>query len=230
MCNRARFFLTLLTFAVRPLAAQTVAPENLFNAQIADSVTRGVFEHSYALSNYGERIRQAEARITQERLHWLSSLRVGVQFINLPGSQTYDANIGVIPALGASITLDLEGLATRKSRIRSAQAEKRIAENSLMEQKRTLRIWVEGKYFEYLQLLERMKLRADILQGQQEQSVMVKLRFERGEAKLEDLLNITAAINESRDALLQFELAAQRIHRELHVAGAIKEELTLAEK
>ncbi|MDX2128647.1 MAG: TolC family protein [Chloroherpetonaceae bacterium] len=189
-----------------------------------DSLVIAAYKNSYLLEGLREGITVAEEKTFQESMHWLSNLRFGVQFLNLPTNPDYNGG-SIIPTLGVNISLDLEGLVTLPSRISGAEAGKRVIENELLKQKRILRTWVESKYFDYLQSLELLKLQYAILESQEEQMKLVKARFEGGESKIEDYLLIQNAIAQTKQAIVRAEIEAKRIERELAIATNEKENL-----
>lgn len=200
---------------------------NQTDLKIIDSLVINSFLHSYEIEALREEYIQEQERINQEKMSWLGSFRLGIQFVNYEqGTNTnQSAQVNFIPALGLTLNLDLEGLFTLPSRVRLAKAGARRVENEIMKRKRTLRVWIEEKYQEYTQILSALQIKQGILSSQEQQTNLALERFKRGEGKIEDYLLGLNAISQTREAILQAQFRANQIYREIEITTGQLEDL-----
>ncbi len=194
---------------------------------LIDSLVIKTFEHSYDIEALREEFNQETERIKQERMSWLGSFRLGVQFLNY--EQGTDAGqssqVNFVPALGLTLNLDLEGLFTLSSRVRLAKAGARRVENEIMKKKRVLRVWIEEKYQQYTMLVEAIQIKQNILSSQEEQTRLALERFKRGEGKIEDYLLGLNALAQTREAILESQFRSNLIYREIQITSGQLEDL-----
>ncbi|NTV45890.1 MAG: TolC family protein [Chlorobiales bacterium] len=216
------------SFNIRADSLNTRQDDEQFDEKdqaIIDSLVIRTYQNSYLLEALREEYNQETERIFQEKMGWLGSFKIGIQFVNLQGGSETTSNTSFVPALGLSLNLDLERIFTLPSRIQKAKQGAKKVQDEILKQKRVLRQWVEEKYLEYITVLEILKIKQSVLSSQEEQYLLVKNRFQRGEGKLEDFLLITNAISETKGSVIQYRIAARKIYRELYINTTVPEDL-----
>ncbi|NTW48707.1 MAG: TolC family protein [Chlorobiales bacterium] len=192
---------------------------------IIDSLVIRTYQNSYQLETLREEYLQETERIYQEKMGWLGSFKIGIQFVNLQGGNETSSNTSFVPALGISLNIDLEGLVTLPSRVRLAEAGARRVQDELMKQKRILRKWVEDKYLEYIKILEILKMKQTVVASQEEQLVLTQSRFQKGEGRLEEYLLVMNGISETKESIIRYQIEARKVYRELYIDTSIPEDL-----
>jgi outer membrane protein TolC len=193
---------------------------------IIDSLVVKTFQNSYDMEAMREEYLQEQERIGQEKMSWLGSFRLGIQFLNYEqGSDAQSAQVNFVPALGLTLNLDIEGLFTLPSKVRLAEAGARRVENEIMKKKRTIRIWIEEKYQEYTKILSSLQIMERILSSQEEQTNLALERFKRGEGKIEDYLLGLNGLAQTRQAILESKFRANQIYREIEITSGQLEDL-----
>lgn len=191
-----------------------------------DSLTVEIFKRSYLLGSLSEESRMENEKVFQENLSWLSPFNVGLQLYNpnQTGSSTSGSQIGFSPTFGVSLNIDLEKLIAFPSRVRIAEANQSRVDNTLLHQKREIRIFVEMKYYDYLLTVENVKIKKNTFQNQSDQENLIRQKFEKGEAKLEEVLLIQSALEQTRLSILESQFQSQKIYRELFIMSSVPED------
>ncbi len=153
-----------------------------------------------------------DEKIKREKLGWLSSFRMGVQFLSV--NQDYDNDItrvGVLPTLGVSLQLDFERFFTTPSRIRSARYESEIIklEKTRLEKVRVNQI--SSYYYDYVLLIEQTQVRFTTLQTVKEQGKLIEERFKNGETDLNTYLNSVNSVDNAKEAFYETKIAAEKM-------------------
>lgn len=170
-------------------------------------------EKSALLKSQLVEIKEKHEQIGREKLGWLSSLRMGVQFLNV--TQDFDAQVtrvGVLPSLGVNIQIDFERLFTTPSQIRTArlQKEKAIFELNVMEQNLMER--TQTLYYDLKLLYSQADIRYQTYFTISEQLLLVEQRFKRGEETLESYLKALNSVDEAKESYLMIFFELEKKH------------------
>lgn len=161
-------------------------------------------------------IEAARERYLQEKKGWLSSFKLGVQFLSI--SQDFDAGVtqvGILPTIGLNLQLDLERFSTTRSRVRAALIEREIAQYEYE------RIHIEkiaefnALYLEWAYAKEQVDIRFQSLNTMKEQALLQEERFRDGEIDLNDYLNSVNALDNAREAYAQANSAEQKLRTQI---------------
>jgi outer membrane protein TolC len=179
---------------------------------MADSLARIALTSTPEIDQQDFELLIRDEKIKREKLGWLSSFRMGVQFLSV--NQDFDNDItrvGVLPTMGVSLQLDFERFFTTPSRIRSARYE---SENIKLEKTRLEKVRVNqitSFYYDYVLLVEQTQVRFTTLQTVKEQGKLIEERFRNGETDLNTYLNSVNSIDNATEAFYETKIAAEKM-------------------
>ena len=182
-----------------------------YHRMIADSIAKMSYFESPEVNQQEFELKIREELIRREKLGWLSSFKMGVQFLSV--SQDYDAGItkvGVLPTLGVSLQLDFERFFTTPSRIRSARHESSIIK---LERDRLIKAHetqVISVYYDYVLLTEQTNTRFLTLNTIKEQAKLVEEKFRNGETTLDEYLNSVSAVDNAIESFYETKIASEK--------------------
>lgn len=184
----------------------------LHHRMMADSLAMIALTNTPEIDQQDFELAIRDEKIKREKLGWLSSFRMGVQFLSV--NQDFDNDItrvGVLPTLGVSLQLDFERFFTTPSRIRSARYESEIIklEKTRLEKVRVNEI--SDYYYDYVLLIEQTQVRFTTLQTVKEQGKLIEERFKNGETDLNTYLNAVNSIDNAMEAFYETKIAAEKM-------------------
>lgn len=185
-----------------------------------DSIVDKMLRHSYSLKSVEAEFHQKYESLSQEKRSWLSTFVIGVNLYSQSTVLDESTNSsvttsGVLPNLGVSLNISPERIFNLQSNIRIARADVIRAENTLKEQRRALKLFILGKYYEYLEALNVLELRFNSFESQRQQVQQIKLKFERGEAALVDYLMVQNGFTSTEEALLRAKVFVLKLKKEI---------------
>ena len=220
--------LLLVWLAITGLAAraQDIQQEKqlvkllLENTAALDTLVDQMMRNAYVLQASEAELVQKRIKVSQEKRSWLSSFTMGISLYNQSTSfdeQTGSSvtTMGVLPSLGISMSINPEKLVNVPSNIKIAQLDALRAEKTIREQRRTLKLFIVNKYYEYLEALNVLELRINAHARQRQQTEQVKMEFERGEADLSGLLQGQNGLANAEEALMKAEMTVLKIKQEI---------------
>ena len=185
-----------------------------------DTLVDQMIRYAYVLKASEAELAQKQEIIAQEKRSWLSTFIMGVSLYNQ--STAYDerngssvTTSGVLPSLGVSLSINPEKLVNMPSNIRIAQHDATRIENTLKEQRRTLKLFIINKYYEYLEALNVLELRINSHERQQQQFAQVQLKFTRGEADFEAVLLAQSGLANTEEALMRTRVLVRKLKQEI---------------
>ena len=185
-----------------------------------DTLVDKMIRHAYLLKASEAELAQKQEIIAQEKRSWLSTFIMGVSLYNQ--STAYDerngssvTTSGVLPSLGVSLSINPEKLVNVPSNIRIARHDATRIENTLKEQRRTLKLFIINKYYEYLEALNVLELRINAHERQQQQIAQVQLKFTRGEADFEAVLLAQNGLATTEEALMRSRVLVRKLRQEI---------------
>lgn len=182
-----------------------------YHRMIADSISKMSFLNSPEVNQQDFELKIRDEKIKREKLGWLSSFKMGVQFLSV--NQDYDAGVtkvGVLPTLGVSLQLDFERFFTTPSRVRSARHESSIIK---LEKDRLIKVHeseVISFYYDYVLLTEQTNSRFMTLQTIKEQAKLIEEQFRNGETDLDEYLNSINAVDNAIEAFYETKIASEK--------------------
>ena len=220
--------LLLVWLAITGLAAraQDIQQEKqlvkllLENTAALDTLVDQMMRNAYVLQASEAELVQKRIKVSQEKRSWLSSFTMGISLYNQSTSfdeQTGSSvtTMGVLPSLGISMSINPEKLVNVPSNIKIAQLDAMRAEKTIREQRRTLKLFIINKYYEYLEALNVLEMRINAHERQRQQTEQVKMEFERGEADLSGLLQGQNGLANAEEALMKAEMTVLKIKQEI---------------
>lgn len=211
----------ILSLMLTPLQAQEIQEDFLMlkldEGQINELVDKAL-QHSYVLKALYAEARQKNEKVRQNRLGFLQNFDVGVQLFDFNrdlSEQTYVG--GAVSNAGLSLRVNLFGIATYRNQIRYAKEDVRRTESDILRQRQILRNWIEGKYLDYMTLLEVIQARQALLTNMEQQLTLTQKRFQKGEAKTESYLDALNGVTQMREGLIRVKMEARKIYRELMI-------------
>ena len=187
---------------------------------VLDSLVDRMIQHAYLLKASEAELIQKHQMVKQEKRSWLSTFTMGISLYNQ--STVYDdqsgssvTNVGVLPNLGVSLTVNPERLVNMPSNVKIAQQDVLRIENTMKEQRRTLKVFITGKYYEYLEALNILELRISTHERQRQQATQARRRFERGEAKLEEVILAQNGLADAEESLMRARVSILKLKKEI---------------
>lgn len=185
-----------------------------------DTVVERMLENSYVLRSMQAEILQKQEALSQSKRSWLSSFIVGVNLFSQSTvfdeeTRTSVTTAGVLPNLGVSLNVNPEKLINMRSNTRIAEQDITRAENALKEQKRALRVFIIGKYYEYLEALNVLELRYNTYESQRELEIQAQQKFERGEATYDEVLLAQNGLINAKEAMIKAEIFTRKLKQEI---------------
>ncbi|MEO1021623.1 MAG: TolC family protein [Bacteroidota bacterium] len=206
--------LTISAFFLFVLCMHVTAQEFDYNhhRKMADSLAALALLNTPEIDQQNYELAIRDEKIKREKLGWLSSFRMGLQFLSV--NQDFDndvTRVGVLPTLGVSLQLDFERFFTTPSRIRSARHESQIIklEKTRLENVRVNQI--TSFYYDYVLLVEQTQVRYTTLQTVKEQGKLIEERFRNGETDLDTYLNSVNSIDNATEAFYETKIAAEKM-------------------
>ena len=187
-----------------------------------DSLIELALTNSHVIKNINEKIKQQKQQLHIEKLSWISGIDVGLQFFSLEqqvGQENdqviYSGN--VLPQVGGSLRLSLHKLATTPQRIKIAREEVNRTEENKLGTMNDIEQWVTLKYYEYVQAKRQAALAKNLLVSQEQSFELIREKFERNEAKLEDFLKVQNALQLTKETIIKHELNIEKFKAELSI-------------
>ncbi len=187
-----------------------------------DSIVDRTLNNSYTLKSLQAEVTQKQEALTQSKRSWLSSFIVGVNVFSQSTAfdettQTSVTTAGFLPNMGVSLNVNPEKLVNLKSNARMARQDIVRAENAMKEQRRALRVFIVGKYYEYLEALSVLELRYNTYETQRESKIQAQQKFKRGEATYEEVLLAQNGLINAEESLMKAEIFTKKLKKELQL-------------
>lgn len=185
-----------------------------------DSVVDLMLENSYLLQSAQADVIQQEESWGQAKRSWLSTFTMGVSLYSQSTSfdeetQTSVTTSGVLPSLGVSLSVNPEKLMNIRSNARIAQQNVIRSQNSLKDLRRQLKLFIVGKYYEYLEALSGLEFRYNTYESQREIEAQAQQKFERGEASFGEVLMAQNGLINAEEAVIKAEISVKKIKHEI---------------
>nr|WKN34475.1 TolC family protein [Tunicatimonas sp. TK19036] len=185
-----------------------------------DSIVDQMLTNSYLLRSAKAELLQKQEAWAQSKRSWLSTFIVGVSLYSQSTSfdettQTSVTTSGVLPNLGVSLSINPEKLMNMRSNARIAQQDIVRSENAMNEQRRTLKIFIIGKYYEYLEALNVLEFRYNTHESQREMESQTQQKFERGEATYGEVLMAQNGLINAEEAVIRAEIFVKKLKQEI---------------
>jgi len=201
-----------------------LASGQLYPAEQAelDSLVQLAVQNSWLLEELDKQREQQQLQLGIEKTSWISGVDAGVQFFSMEqqtmqeeGDSFYTGS--VLPQVGGSLRLNLHRLVTTPQRIKIARKNVERTRAVTEQQKIEVAKLVTVKYFQYAQAKRQAGTAQQQLDELEQQEALVRERFERQEARLDDFLAMQQALTMARQ-----QLTTQQMNMALH-----KKELVL---
>ncbi|MEQ9297556.1 MAG: TolC family protein [Cyclobacteriaceae bacterium] len=186
-----------------------------------DSLVDNALSNSYQLDAMNAEILQKHELTKQEKRSWLSSFQMGINFFNT--NTTYDeynratTTASVLSNVGLSISINPERLINLGSRVKVAEYEIERVSRTQNEQRRILRNFIAGKYYDYIEALNVIEIRSNALQTQRERLELATLQFTKGEAETDELMLIENGLLSLEEAFLKSKIFAMKLKSEIEL-------------
>ena len=169
----------------------------------ADTLIQQALNQSAILKVQLNEVADKQEVINREKMGWLSSFKMGVQFLSI--SQDYTAQtttVGVLPSLGISLQIDFERLFTTPSNIRSAKLQKINAKLAYESESETIAIKIQELLFDMELAIKQSEIRYQTFFTIADQLTLIEERFKRGELEISVYLNALNSINDAKESYL----------------------------
>jgi len=187
-----------------------------------DSIVDRALNNSYTLKSLQAEVTQKQEALAQSKRSWLSSFIVGVNVFSQSTAfdettQTSVTTAGFLPNMGVSLNVNPEKLVNLKSNARIARQDIIRAENAMKEQRRALRVFIVGKYYEYMEALNVLELRYNTYETQRESQLQAQQKFKRGEATYEEVLLAQNGLINAEESLMKAEIFTKKLKKEIQL-------------
>ncbi|MEM9831700.1 MAG: TolC family protein [Bacteroidota bacterium] len=195
--------------------------EILLNDESAlDSIVDQMLTHSYLLKSAQAELVQKQEAWSQTKRSWLSTFVIGVNIYSQNTSfdeatQTSVTTAGVLPNLGVALNINPEKLVNLRSNARVALQDVVRTENAIKEQRRTLKTFIVGKYYEYLEAINVLEFRYNTYESQRELEIQTRQEFERGEATYDEVLLAQNGLINTEESVIRAEVLVKKLKREI---------------
>lgn len=132
---------------------------------------------------YEGRIELAKGNNSQAKLSWFNNVNLSYQYNPSYGVNSLDNSV---PKFGLGLSLNLGNIINTPSRITQTKNEIYIAEADYLLNQQYLRAETIRRYANYRRSVELLKVREQAVNDSESSMLLLKHRFERGEAILED--------------------------------------------
>ncbi|KXX70514.1 TolC family protein [Flammeovirga sp. SJP92] len=190
--------------------------ETNINYKLLDSLKELRYDVAYSLKIQQEDIFAAKEALHSTQKSWLASFTIGVSSFRY-SSDGVATQISAFSDIGVTLSLDLFSFASLNNRIRIARHELRKKELQYFSQQKALERELVGVYSTYLLAVEKLKLLTSQESNQLEILNLVKEKFLRGEAKIDDYLAIEELLEKTRIAKIEAEVASEMAYKELQI-------------
>lgn len=194
------YITVLLSFEMVSGQSQILPKPTIEIPTDVDSLTQSAFSHSAQLKAQLADIAEKQESINREYRGWLSSFKMGIQFLNV--SQDFDANVtkvGVLPSFGVTIQVDFERFFNIGSNIRSAKFQKEKAQQMYKVQQQTIAIQIQDLVNDMSLSMKQAEIRYQTYFTISDQLTLTEERFKRGEIELGVYLNALNAVEQSKE-------------------------------
>ncbi len=169
------------------------------NPIILDSLVHRVHEQSGLLKSFDEEILMYDEEILQKKRNWVSSFRVGLNLISADTYAGYNnesiTDVGVLPNLGVTLSIDPEKFVNRKSYVRQATNKRQRTYHIQQDHKQRLKKEILGLYYDYLMMLEGIVLKEHTLNTRKQHLNVLEVEFRGGIATYDELLVVQNQYN-----------------------------------
>ncbi|MBD0401379.1 TolC family protein [Flammeovirga sp. EKP202] len=209
--------ITISLFIFTLYSIQTYAQfETNINYKLLDSLKELRYDVAYSLKIQQEDIFAATEALHSTQKSWLSSFTIGISSFRYSSDGTV-TQVSAFSDIGVTLSLDLYSFTSLNNRIKIARHELRKKELQYFSQQKALERELLGVYSAYLLAVEKLKLLTSQESNQIEILNIVKEKFLRGEAKIDDYLAIEELLEKTRIAKIEAEVASQMAYKELQI-------------
>ncbi|WP_044210385.1 TolC family protein [Flammeovirga sp. OC4] len=209
--------ITISLFIFTLYSIQTYAQfETNINYKLLDSLKELRYDVAYSLKIQQEDIFAAKEALHSTQKSWLSSFTIGISSFRYSSDGTV-TQVSAFSDIGVTLSLDLYSFTSLNNRIKIARHELRKKELQYFSQQKALERELVGVYSAYLLAVEKLKLLTSQESNQIEILNIVKEKFLRGEAKIDDYLAIEELLEKTRIAKIEAEVASQMAYKELQI-------------
>lgn len=193
----------------------------LKDRKMLDSIVDNALAHSNQIQAMQAESFQKQELLKQEKRSWLSTFQMGVNFFST--QTTLDefnrpvTTANILTNVGVSLSINPERLANLGSRKKVAKYEIERVGQMQIEQRRILRNFITGKYYDYIEALNVIEIRSNALENQRERIEIVQHQFTRGEAEADQLMQLENALYSLEEAFLKSRIFAMKLKSEIEL-------------
>ncbi len=191
------------------------------DAHILDSLVQRVYKHSGLLKAFDEEMGMYDEEVLQKKRNWVSSFRLGLNILSANTYAGYEdqsvTDIGVLPNLGVTLTIDPEKFVNRKSYVRQATNKKQRSFYLQQDHKQRLKKEILGLYYDYLQMLECIVLKEHTLNTRKQHLSYMEVAFRGGTVTYDQLLVVQNQFNLWEAEYTKSRIQARKKRSEIEV-------------
>jgi len=153
--------------------------------------------------SFKNKVTQANENVKQARNSWMNNLNLYSSFNSFNNTQTQDFTI--VPNLGLGVSVNVGSIYMIPSKVRVANEEKNIAENSINEQRLYIRSELIRRYNDYKLMLDLLTFQSMASEEMRMTMTIIKKRFQNGEVSVEEYNKAFAAYSLTQERAITSE-------------------------
>ncbi len=198
----------------------------LESEEILDSIASIAVKNSNLLGALGQNIQINEEEILQSKRMWMSTFRFGVGLFSIntqedPNEQSNTA-VGGFPTIGLNMSVNPEQFINRASTIRQSKYKKEYSEYIFRETRQEIKREIKNLYFDYLGMIETVKIREDALEDRRQQMSFIENQVKVGEATYDFLMLTSNQVRLSEEALITAMIEMRKKREEIKTFIGLK--------
>ncbi|MFT4738542.1 MAG: outer membrane protein TolC [Cyclobacteriaceae bacterium] len=189
--------------------------------ELLDSLVSRIHSSSHLIKAFDQEIAMLNEGIIQKKRDWISSFRLGLNIFSadtyVGGNNESITNVGVLPHLGATISLDPERLINRKSFVRQATNQRQRVYHLQQDHKQRLKKEIIDRYYDYLMALESIVLNEQTLNTRKQHLSMMEVEFRGGNVTYDQLLLVQNQYNIWETEYMKSKISALKKRSEINI-------------
>lgn len=152
------------------------------------------------ISVYANRIELARENNTQAKWSWFNNVNLSYQYVPNYGGAEQSSGL---PKFGLGLSVNLGNILSTPSRITQTESEIAIAEADFKTNQQYLKAETIRRYANFKRATELLKTRDQAVNDSESTMLLVKHRFEQGEATLEDYNRALRAYTDNKERKIE---------------------------
>lgn len=197
----------------------------LNHPDVLDSLVKKAVGHSPTLKAFDHDMALYEEEYLQKKRNWISSFRMGLNVFST-NTVAYEnqsvTTTGVLQNFGVTLTIDPEKFVNRKSYMRQATQKLQRSSQQQKSQELTLKVYITNQYFDYLELLESILMKQQILETREQHYLTSEVAFKNGNIEYNNLMIVQNSVQLAQQDLIKAQIQSQKKLNEIEIILGVK--------